>query len=69
MQQETRGCALVVEEGRLVGILTERDLLMRLAGRPIDLARTPVGEYMTHDPVTLPADSSVAFALNRMSFR
>jgi CBS domain-containing protein len=66
MQQETRGCALIVEAGRMVGIFTERDLLMRVAGRPIDLARTPVRDYMTRDPVTLPADSSVAFALNRM---
>src|SRR5262249_50680552 len=66
MQRETRGCALVVEHGQLVGIFTERDLLMRVAGHPIDLARTPISDYMTRNPVTLPADSSVAFALNRM---
>ena len=67
MQQGSRGCALVVNDaGRLAGIFTERDVLMRVAGRSIDLAQTVVGDYMTRDPVTLPADSSVAFALNRM---
>jgi CBS domain-containing protein len=66
MQDEMRGCALVVEFGRLVGIFTERDVLLRIAGHPIDLGQTAVSEYMTRDPVTLPADSSVAFALNRM---
>jgi 2-oxoglutarate/2-oxoacid ferredoxin oxidoreductase subunit beta len=66
MQGEMRGCVLVVEFDRLVGIFTERDVLLRVAGHPIDLDRTTVGEYMTRDPVTLPADSSVAFALNQM---
>lgn len=65
MQDEMRSCALVVEFGRLVGIFTERDVLLRVVGHPIDL-ETPVSEYMTREPVTLPADSSVAFALNEM---
>jgi CBS domain-containing protein len=67
MQQGSRGCALVVNDaGRLAGIFTERDVLMRVVGRPIDLGQTAVRDYMTRDPVTLPSDSSVAFALNRM---
>ena len=40
--------------------------LMRVVGGPIDLGQTAVRDYMTRDPVTLPSDSSVAFALNRM---
>ncbi len=66
MQEEMRGCALVVEFDRLIGIFTERDVLLRIAGQAIDLGQTAVADYMTRDPVTLPADSSVAFALNRM---
>jgi CBS domain-containing protein len=66
MQQESRGCALIVEHGRLSGIFTERDVLMRVAGKPFDPDGTPVSECMTPDPVTLPADSSVAHALNLM---
>jgi CBS domain-containing protein len=66
MQQEDRGTALVVEAGRLVGIFTERDVLMKIAARPLDLSQSKVSAFMTPDPVTLPADSAVAFALNRM---
>ncbi|MGZ6194440.1 MAG: CBS domain-containing protein [Candidatus Binataceae bacterium] len=66
MREASRGCALVIDAERLVGIFTERDVLMRVVGRPIDLERTAIGNYMTRDPVTLPSDSSVAFVLNRM---
>ena len=66
MQRGERGTVLVVEAGKLVGIFTERDVLMKVAGRAIDLTRSEVSAFMTRDPVTLPADSAVAFALNRM---
>jgi CBS domain-containing protein len=66
MQRVDRGTVLVVEAGKLVGIFTERDVLMKVAGHPIDLRQGKVSAFMTPDPVTLPADSAVAFALNRM---
>jgi CBS domain-containing protein len=66
MQRDERGAALVVEAGKLVGIFTERDALIKVAGKPIDLTRSEIRAFMTRDPITLPADSTVAFALNRM---
>ena len=66
MREASRGCALITEGGRLVGIFTERDVLMRVAGRTIDLEQAAIRDYMTAHPVTLPSDSSVAFALNCM---
>jgi CBS domain-containing protein len=66
MQRNNRGTVLVVEAGKLVGIFTERDVLMKVAGHPIDLTQSKVKAFMTPNPVTLPADSAVAFALNRM---
>jgi CBS domain-containing protein len=66
MQHERRACVLIVEDGRLAGIFTERDILMKVAGRPLDLIHTPVSDSMTPDPFTLPADANVAFALSKM---
>lgn len=46
----------VTEEGRLVGIVTTRDLSNRVLAEGRDPAR-PVGTVMTHDPVSLPLDA------------
>lgn len=66
MQQERRACVLVMENDRLEGIFTERDILMKVAGQPLDLIHTSVSTSMTPDPFTLPADANVAFALSKM---
>jgi CBS domain-containing protein len=66
MKEANQGSVFVKEGERLVGILTERDLLLKAAGRPLDVSRTPVRNLMVHDPVTLRSSDSVAFALNRM---
>jgi CBS domain-containing protein len=49
-------CALVVRQRRLVGILTEQDLL-RGAAEGLDLGRARVGEFMTPEPRVLAAES------------
>lgn len=61
------GCALVVKEGRLAGIFTERDVLTKVVGKSLDPATVSVESVMTPDPDTLPASARVAFALQRMS--
>jgi CBS domain-containing protein len=66
MQSDHRGYVAVLNGRKLVGIFTERDLLMRVAGQQLDPERTTVDAFMTRDPVTLPVDSSVAHALNLM---
>jgi CBS domain-containing protein len=55
MTERRVGAALVVAEGFLVGILTERDVL-RAAGTG-DIGGT-VGDWMTHHPETVDADES-----------
>ncbi|MEX0701806.1 MAG: CBS domain-containing protein [Planctomycetales bacterium] len=59
------GCLLVEEEGRLVGIFTERDVLDRISG-DLSLAERPVSEFMTRDPVTIARNDTIAYALHQM---
>ena len=57
---------IVVEDDRVVGLLTERDIIARVVSRGLDL-HIPVGLVMTPDPVTLPASESLisAYAVMR----
>ncbi len=66
MREHRQGCVLATRDGKLSGIFTERDVLMKVVGTNIDLERTPIRPYMTRDPVTLQADAIVAYALNKM---
>jgi CBS domain-containing protein len=67
MNQHSAGCVLVEEGGRLIGIFTERDVLMRIAGSGVDVDRTSVDAVMTPDPESLGPDDRVTYALNKMS--
>lgn len=58
----------VCDGSRLVGILTERDVL-RLAAGGADLDVTPVGEAMTKDVVTAAADAGILAAAALMAER
>ena len=66
MRRERRACVLVVDSGHLAGIFTERDILMKVVGQVADLDRASISEYMTPDPMTLPAEANVAYALSKM---
>ncbi|HVM17633.1 MAG TPA: CBS domain-containing protein [Gaiellaceae bacterium] len=56
MVEEGKGGAVVVKDfGRLIGILTERDLLKAMAGR-VHTSDARVREWMTPDPVTAPPE-------------
>ena len=67
MKEAGLGCALVMDEGKLVGIFTERDLLNKLTGKSASSPGTAVKELMSPDPETLDETDSVATALNKMS--
>src|SRR5690606_25420875 len=59
---------LVGEDGRLDGILTDRDLRNRVVARGLDPS-TPVSEVMTPSPLTLEADSPVLSGIVAMAAR
>lgn len=59
------GSSAVLEHGRLIGILTERDILRAVAGR-VHSSEARVREWMTPDPVTADEDTAAAQALEIM---
>lgn len=58
-------CLLVVEDGRLIGIFTDRDAVVKVAGQP--LHSHIVREFMTTDPVVLHHDDPIAIAIHKMA--
>ena len=67
MQIQGFGCALVVDaDQRLVGLLTDRDLLVHIGGKNLDPTTIKVEEIMTEEPESLRASDPIAFALNIM---
>lgn len=67
MKKARVGCALIIDEGKLVGIFTERDVLNKLTGKDALPVTTAVGELMSPNPETLRETDSVATALSKMS--
>jgi CBS domain-containing protein len=67
MRAENVGYTLVVDQGRLVGIFTERDLLLKVAGQTTELASIPVSRLMTRDPAALKATEPIKHALFLMA--
>ena len=67
MNQGGVGCVLVEDKRRLTGIFTERDVLTKIVGMPLDLDRTTVDTVMTRNPESLSPDVRVTYALNKMS--
>jgi CBS domain-containing protein len=58
MKQEDCGSLPVVQNGRLVGIVTDRDIVIRAVAAGKDAKSTPVSAVMTADPATLSPDAS-----------
>ena len=65
MRDKKVGCVLVCEQRRIVGIFTERDLLLRVLSPGLSL-ETPIQECMTPEPVTVHPKDSISSAIKRM---
>jgi CBS domain-containing protein len=65
MRNRHEDCVLVTDDERVVGIFTERDAVLKLAGRSLD--GVTIGEAMTRDPVVLHAEDPVAAAIRTMA--
>lgn len=67
MNQDEGGCAIVcAEDGSVVGIFTERDLLTKIVGQETDLS-APVGNWMSPVVATLTPEATIGDAVAIMN--
>jgi CBS domain-containing protein len=66
MSERGIGAVMVVEELKLIGIFTERDVATRVVASGLDPDATNLGQVMTADPDTLKPTDTVRDALDMM---
>ena len=67
MKQDEGGCAIVcAEDGSVVGIFTERDLLTKIVGQETDL-NAPVSNWMSPVVATLTPEATIGDAVTIMN--
>ena len=65
MHDAEADCVLVVVDDRLVGIFTDRDAVVKAAGKRLEGLQ--VRDLMSPDPVVLRHDDPIALAIHRMA--
>ncbi|HNP37547.1 MAG TPA: CBS domain-containing protein [Woeseiaceae bacterium] len=58
MENNSIGAIMVQDRGRVVGIVTDRDLAVRALGHKLDPENTAIAEVMTPEPLMLTPDDS-----------
>ena len=66
MKERHVGAIMVVEDGKLVGVFTERDALFRVVAEGRDGETTRLAEVMTRKPQTIDPDKPFVHALQMM---
>ena len=66
-QKKEKSCVLVYRRKKLVGIISNRDLLRKVAGIHQDLAKIKVEDVMTPNPETVRPEDPISFVVNKMA--
>jgi CBS domain-containing protein len=69
MRDEDIGDILVTDDGQLHGILTDRDIVVRVLAEDRDPAQTPVGHVCSKDLVAVSPDDTVTDVIRLMRDR
>lgn len=59
MEQNNIGCLIAEREGKLCGIVTDRDIALRVTGAKRDPDKTKVKDIMTPDPLRISVDKEL----------
>lgn len=66
MRDEHVGCVVVVREGRPVGMLTDRDIVLRVVAEGLDARNVQVSSIVTYEAVTIQRTDGFETALRAM---
>lgn len=66
MDEKNIGSVLVMEGNKLVGILTERDVLRKIASKAKDPSKVKVSEVMSSNVITIGPETTISDAANIM---
>jgi CBS domain-containing protein len=66
LKKSKGGSIIIVENQKPVGIFTERDYLLQVAGEESTKLQTPISKFMTKNPKSVLLDSDVREALGLM---
>jgi CBS domain-containing protein len=67
MVEEKTGAIVVLDAGKLAGVISERDIVSRVVAKGLDPAKVMVAEVMTRDVHTVTETVTVRRALELMS--
>jgi CBS domain-containing protein len=67
MRSEDIGSLPIVQEGQLVAVLTDRDIVVRAVAESADLSATKVGDIASRKPMTIEPDEDLDEALAQMA--
>jgi CBS domain-containing protein len=59
LKENNVGCLIVENDGKLCGILTDRDIALKVTGEQKEPRTTKVAEVMTRDPVRISIDKDM----------
>ena len=59
LREKNIGCIIAENDGKLCGILTDRDIALKVAGEKRDPEKTKVDEVMTGNPVRISVDKGL----------
>lgn len=65
MHESQIDCLVVCEDGRLVGVFTDRDAFVKAVDKRLGLYK--VRDFMTADPVVLRSEDTLAVAIHKMA--
>jgi CBS domain-containing protein len=66
MRDHRVGSLVVKEAGQPTGIVTDRDLVVRVLARGIDPTTATLGRFVTYDPITVSLYDGIETAAERM---